>query len=276
MVDDFLLIIGAMKSGTTSLFRYLSAHPNIAPCSQKEPHFWGQENWERGLDWYRSLWDWKPETHRYALEAATSSTKQPGRPNAAARMAEVDASFKFVYSLRDPFDRIESHRAHKYLAGRLEPGGHISDIPHIIETTRYASQLAPYRAHFGRDAIHLVKFEDFVADPRREVDRIFEFLDLSADVEIPNLGENENPTRNLYRDRLIADLLKSANVVDESTIESLPAPLRTTYRLLLQREVPSPELDEDERNWVRFTLGQDIERLKREYDFDTSGWSIAG
>ena len=34
-----LLIVGAAKSGTTSLFNYLSQHPDIFMSSNKEPHF---------------------------------------------------------------------------------------------------------------------------------------------------------------------------------------------------------------------------------------------
>ena len=34
-----LLIVGAAKSGTTSLHNYLNQHPDIFMCSPKEPHF---------------------------------------------------------------------------------------------------------------------------------------------------------------------------------------------------------------------------------------------
>lgn len=38
-IDNFGLIIGTMKGGTTSLFNYLAQHPQVCPCSNKEPDF---------------------------------------------------------------------------------------------------------------------------------------------------------------------------------------------------------------------------------------------
>ena len=43
-----LLIVGAAKSGTTSLHNYLDEHPDIYMCSPKEPHF--LINKEIGID----------------------------------------------------------------------------------------------------------------------------------------------------------------------------------------------------------------------------------
>ena len=66
-MERFAIIIGAMKSGTTSLFHYLSQHPRIAACHEKEPDFFSNpENFAKGLDWYRNLWDWVAELHDIA------------------------------------------------------------------------------------------------------------------------------------------------------------------------------------------------------------------
>jgi hypothetical protein len=50
-VPDFI-ILGAMKSGTTTLFEYLSMHPGIFMASPKEPQFFSRRFDEpSGLDW---------------------------------------------------------------------------------------------------------------------------------------------------------------------------------------------------------------------------------
>ena len=51
-LPDFL-IIGAQKSGTTSLYHSLVRHPQVRPCLVKEVHFFDQ-NYHRGTDWYRA------------------------------------------------------------------------------------------------------------------------------------------------------------------------------------------------------------------------------
>ena len=43
MINNFALIIGTMKGGTTSLFAYLAEHPQISPCRQKEPRFFSND-----------------------------------------------------------------------------------------------------------------------------------------------------------------------------------------------------------------------------------------
>lgn len=64
MIKNYVLIIGAMKSGTTTLFDLLSAHPAIAPCSLKEPGFFAfEDRWAEGFAWYESLFDFDPEQH---------------------------------------------------------------------------------------------------------------------------------------------------------------------------------------------------------------------
>ncbi|MEM8781024.1 MAG: sulfotransferase, partial [Cyanobacteria bacterium P01_G01_bin.49] len=48
------MIIGAMKSGTTTLSQILSQHPDVCFCQTKEPHFFSKHpNWENALDEYR-------------------------------------------------------------------------------------------------------------------------------------------------------------------------------------------------------------------------------
>jgi hypothetical protein len=48
-----VLIIGAQKSGTTSLFNYLVRHPDVLPSLRKEVHYF-DFNYDRGLKWYRA------------------------------------------------------------------------------------------------------------------------------------------------------------------------------------------------------------------------------
>ncbi len=44
MINNFALIIGAMKCGTTSLFSYLAQHPEISACQPKEPDFFSYDD----------------------------------------------------------------------------------------------------------------------------------------------------------------------------------------------------------------------------------------
>jgi len=274
VIDQFALIVGAMKSGTTSLFYYLSEHPAVARCSVKEPDFFAEAGSADRIGAYEDLWNWDPDRHEWALEASNAYAKRPALPDVAERIAEVDRTFKFIYCLRDPVDRIESHRAHNLLNGRWSRLRHIEETPHLVETTRYASQIDEYLEWFADDQVHLVKFERLVDEPRVVVDEILEFLGFERDVELSRVDRVHNPTRDDYRDRWLSRVLKSSDLVEEGTIRSWPWVLRAAYRGLLQSEMPSVELRGDELQWVEFSLRGDTERLRRRYEFDTSGWRL--
>src|SRR4051794_20416189 len=51
-LPDFL-VIGAQRCGTSSLYRWLSGHPEVAPSLRKEVDYFARYN-DRGLGWYRS------------------------------------------------------------------------------------------------------------------------------------------------------------------------------------------------------------------------------
>jgi hypothetical protein len=68
------LIIGAMKCGTTSLYSYLSEHPEVLMSSVKEPNFF-LEREELSLDEYKKLFDGTAKVYGEA-STGTQSTLQ--------------------------------------------------------------------------------------------------------------------------------------------------------------------------------------------------------
>src|SRR5438552_358541 len=130
------MIVGAMKCGTTSLFSYLKQHPRIAGCETKEPDFFSI-HWSRGLDWYQGLW--RPvQAGEIALEASTSYTKLPDHPEVVERMLSTPWTFKLIYVVRDPLERIESHYNHGRRLPWNESRRALTDEvrPRLINTSR--------------------------------------------------------------------------------------------------------------------------------------------
>lgn len=75
--DAYVLIIGAMKAGTTSLYRYLEQHPKVSGAVVKEPEFFLRNQGHAvKAERYSDLWPtFDPEHHDYALEASTGYSK---------------------------------------------------------------------------------------------------------------------------------------------------------------------------------------------------------
>ena len=115
-LPDFV-IVGAQRSGTTSLFKYLSQHPCVVASSKKEIHYFSLF-YDRGQRWYRAHFPtswYKNRLRKRALSAAISGEASPYymfHPVAARRMAQVIPSAKLIVMLRNPVDRAYSHYLH--------------------------------------------------------------------------------------------------------------------------------------------------------------------
>ena len=112
------IVIGAMKSGTTSLFHYLQAHPQVFMSPLKEVEFFVEEkNWRRGMDWYRAQFAGASPGALAIGEASTAYTKYPEYPGVPERIASSLPDARLIYILRDPIERIRSHYQHRVLSG---------------------------------------------------------------------------------------------------------------------------------------------------------------
>lgn len=161
---DFV-IIGAMKSGTTSLYRWLEAQPGVWMPALKEPEFFSrQDRWERGLDWYASLFGDAPE-ESVVGEASVSYTDPVGAARSAHRMSEVIPDVRLIYLLRHPIERLRSHYRHQVQRGReSRPFGVAVAQPgnEYVARSLYFTCLEPYLDRFSRDALCVVRLEDLV------------------------------------------------------------------------------------------------------------------
>lgn len=114
---DFI-IVGAMKSGTTTLYRWLADQPGVHRSTVKEPNFLSRdEAWARGIAWYGSLF--ADRAHGSLLGEASVSYMDPfWSPAAAARYADLGWDASLICILRDPFSRMRAHYVHNVLRGR--------------------------------------------------------------------------------------------------------------------------------------------------------------
>lgn len=180
-----LLIIGAMKSGTTSLHEYLDTHPQIAMSREKEPGYFVEElSLHKGEEWYLSLFD-QDDHYRYIGESSTHYTKLPIYRGVPERLHRFNPDARLIYIMRNPFDRVVSHYWHA--VRDVHHGGErrsllkaVQEAPEYLAFSDYAMQLEPYIDLFGRDAIFTLTFEALIEDPQRELDRIYHWLGLPA------------------------------------------------------------------------------------------------
>ena len=183
-VPDFV-IIGAMKSGTTTLHEQLARQPQFFMSEPKEPNFFSDDAvFARGRDWYESLFAAAP-AGAIKGESSTHYTKLPDHPHTVERIGETLPDARFVYVMRHPIDRLISHYIHAWTERETSApiDQAIDDLPALIDYSRYAYQISPWIEAFGRERILPVFFERLMATPQDEFARICKFLGAKGAVE---------------------------------------------------------------------------------------------
>jgi hypothetical protein len=182
-LPDFV-IIGAMKCGTSTLHAQLAAQPQFFMSEPKEPNFFSNDEiYAKGEAWYRSLFA-KAPAGAIRGESSTHYTKLPTYPKTVERLASLIPHAKFIYVMRDPIDRLVSQYIHEWTQGVITCSidEAIDKHPELIAYSRYAYQLEPWIARFGKDRILPVFFERMTAAPDAELNRIADFVGAKSKV----------------------------------------------------------------------------------------------
>ena len=179
------VVIGAMKAGTTSLFHYLEAHPQISMPAVKETDFFVEElNWSRGVDWYRRQFRGAGGDVRAIGEASPAYTKYPMYGGVPDRMASVIPDARLIYLVRDPIERIRSHYEHCVLVGTetapIEEA--VLRDPRYLDCSRYALQVSRFLHHFPSEQLLIVRSEDLRERRVETLREIYRFLDVDDGV----------------------------------------------------------------------------------------------
>ncbi|SFR48976.1 Sulfotransferase domain-containing protein [Marinobacter daqiaonensis] len=266
--DGYLMIIGAMKCGTSSLYDYLQGHPQICPAITKEPEYFSS-NQRHGLSLsdYSQLWEFDPGIHRFAMEASTGYSKFPEENGVPQRIHGHGIRPRFVYMVRNPFDRIVSH--YNYMLRDVEFRARIVD-DHLINTSNYYLQLSQYRHLFPARDFLIVDFEELTSAPALVVRRVCDFLGIDETYRPPTF-EVRNQTR-------VQSLLERA--LKRSSLGRLSRHVPPTLRQRIQKLLASMSprrprlLSPSERAHVLEQLQPDMQKFEQEYGFDIRRWGF--
>lgn len=183
MIPEFI-IVGTMKSGTSTLRHYVSQHPEIYMPSG-EVHFFyeeGRGNWQKGLQWYKSQFQ-EASPDQITGEKTTTYSYLP---DTAERIHDILPDVKLIWIFRDPIDRAYSNYWHA-VCGGAEPLGFAEAVRRederdiwkgYVRRSQYAEQVDRYLDHFDREQMHFCLFEDLKTEPESLLKQLFQFLDV--------------------------------------------------------------------------------------------------
>ena len=205
---DFL-VIGAMKSATTTLYQDLSLNPRIYLAVKelgllKSPAVVS----ESGRKAYAAHFA-AAKAGQVCGDISTEYSKSPDYPDTAVHARQVlGENAKIIYMVREPVARLLSHHQHMMNARGAEQMGEdinaeIDKRAELINYSRYAMQLAPWMENFGRKNIHVIVFEQYVRNRTQVANAVCDFLgvprvDLQIDGEGANRGESRRVANKLW------------------------------------------------------------------------------
>ena len=269
-----LVVIGAMKCGTTSLHLLLDQHPDITMSRRKEISFFSRQDDDRGVPWYMSHFNGATAIRG---ESSPSYTKYPQRDGVPARMHALLPDAKLIYILRDPIERTVSHYLHDYLRGREQrPLGEalrsFADNPYV-SPSRYHMQLERYLQYYARSQILILATEDLRDEAHLTLERVVDFLGVAPyrfDVFTEaNVAEHRGRSNRLGR------MLESPRA--KRLGRRLPRPaveLAKFVNARLSKKVPRPALDDETRQALTAFLREDVGRLRAATGMAFDKWSL--
>jgi hypothetical protein len=290
------VVIGAAKSGTTALHRYLKQHPEIFTSSPKElrffpfedrqPDFRGPGDMEDMAATVKTIEEYRAHFTEGAHFPARgeSSPLYLYYPRTAERIRHHLPDAKLIAILRHPADRAYSQFLMKVRDGRelLNFGEalaaeeqRISDgwshHWHYRRRGFYAAQLRPYFDLFKREQLRIYLYEDYVADPVGLMQDIFRFLNVDNSF-VPDMSVRHNVSK-LPRSRALQVFLTEPRAAKNLLKSFIPA--RWSRRIgdrLRRQNLTRPPLPAELRRQLTEVYREDIQELQDMLGRDLSHW----
>lgn len=193
-------LIGVQKAGTSSLFDWLSQHPDIfGPQGMKDFHFFSNnEHWRKGLKFYRDFF----KKHKNEKIIMAGGVNLIYFTDCFKRIKKVSPEAKMLLVIRNPIDRAFSGYNHAVFTKQETEATSFEEAIKLEKTRKlkayqqksyltyvghgfYYKQIKEFAKYFPLKRLHIILFEDLKNNPQKVVREVFEFLGVNPDFK-PN------------------------------------------------------------------------------------------
>lgn len=277
-----LVIIGAMKCGTTSIHNYLSLHPEIFMSTYKELDFFVEnKNWRKGISWYESCFNGNASIYG---ETSPNYTIYPKFQDVPKRMHSVVPDAKLIYIVRDPFERIVSHYLHRWYGNKEKRtiNEALRDIENndYIYLSCYYQQIEQYLKFFKASKIRVIASEELQAKRRDVLKQVFEFLCVDDSFYSEEYDQEHHQTEIKKRKNWFGNLIHSSHpIIDlprRRLLHKIPPFVKNALRPFSHtgETIPPPVISGEVKERLKNILGEDAERLRRLTGDSFRDWSV--
>lgn len=229
-LPDFL-VIGTVKGGTTSLYKYISQHQSILPATKKEVHFFADRfRHKKTIDWYRTHFPLKVLLHKSKKLTGEASPEYFHSYYAPSRIYHYLPNCKLILLLRNPIDRAYSHYCMRVRLGKekrsfeealiwelkrceqifplvkANPDLLPSELPSIpkpgliyVSSSVYYFSLRHWLKIFPRQQMLVISSEEMFSNPNLTMKKVFDFL------QVPSVSKSK-PNYSVYNQGTYGEL----------------------------------------------------------------------
>jgi len=198
---DFL-IVGAEKSGTTSLAYYLQEHNDIFIPDKKEIQFFLEKNYHKGPDWYKKHF----EDHNNKKLIGEATPLYMYFEFVPKRIFKLIPDVKLIFIMRNPIYRAYSKYWHVVVGGfeylsfekaltceyeRIKKNLRFRELYSYQDAGYYYNQIKNYLNYFKKKQMCFLLFDDLVKKPQKVLNEIYDFLEIKRQ-KCSRIGEIKN------------------------------------------------------------------------------------
>jgi len=291
-------LIGASKSGTTTLYDVLKRHHHIYLSYAKEPMFFSHDEYfQRGLSWYTDIFFSGAESYPIRIDASTHYLYWSEK--VAPRIKEMykEDEIKFVAIFRDPVERAYSWYWHMVRECKEElPFDKALDIEakRLAENWAhfrysgaqrygyyyggcYASLLKPFIESFPRENFHFMLHEDLQNEFDASIARLLDFFGISSEVDLQRRASN---VASMPRSRKLHDFLLRPYGLGQRILklftQHMSHGMRHRLKMFLLRanlrRESYPPMPKDVAHALRARFAPEVKQLEATISRDLSHW----
>jgi len=192
-------VIGAARSGSTSIFRALTAHPDVFEPKIKEPRFFNL-NWSKGWDWYADIYADAPKG-AVCGDFSPSYSNAAGGNRAARRIRRFYPDARLLYMIRNPIEcaisnwRMTAELSDDTFSFRDTLNPDTAWATPVLHRSMFFKQISEYRVVFPDEQILVAPLELLRREPDILLPRIQSHLRLDPAhplVQFPHVNTSDS------------------------------------------------------------------------------------
>ncbi len=291
-------IVGAPRSGTTSIWTYLSRHPDVYMSYQKEPMYFGSDLTKIPNEFFVLETDTYLEMFQRGADKTIrgeASVMYLFSKKAAQEIHAFNPNARILIMLRNPVEMIYSFHGQLRWGGyeniadfeealaaeadrrrglRIPKSALVPEVLYYSEVAELAPQVERYLRVFPRDQIKIILFDDFARSPAEVYFSLLDFLG------VKNIAPRSYSIRNPHKEPrsiALAALLQRPPKLITMLLDLVPQPHRYAMMGLIQgllntRRVDRSPLRPETRRHLMELFAPDIHKLELLIDRDLSKW----